>query len=277
MQSNRVRLMLVALFSALALGALTAAAAQAVEAPRWSIGGTDLAEGKTHYISAKAYRPFIIEVAGARMECTVVKLKEGALLGSAAGNAGKDNEVIEFETCTVSGTFGGQKIEKCTMLKPIVTRAIKSELVEAAGAKPEEKKGSLLTLFTPAEGSTFATFEFSTGTGGHCPPSPTSVTGQLLGQVLTDPNTPPTLGTLVTLESGATEATSGLINFPTTPITKYIRISGGKVGAEETVKQFTALSEAAALEGTVLVTLAKKNTTTGLLESEPTATWSALP
>ena len=55
MQSSRVRLMLVTLFGVLALGALTAAAAQAVEAPRWSIGGTDLAEGKTHFISAKIY------------------------------------------------------------------------------------------------------------------------------------------------------------------------------------------------------------------------------
>ena len=132
--------MLVALFGVLALGALTAAAAQAVEAPRWSIGGTDLPEGKTHYISAKAYRPIIFTGSGVRIECTVAKLKEGALLGSAAGNAGKGNEVMEFETCTVKGQFGGRTIEKCTLLTPIVTRAIKSELVEAAGAKPEEKK-----------------------------------------------------------------------------------------------------------------------------------------
>ena len=210
------------------------------------------------------------------MECTVVKLKEGALLGSAAGNAGKDNEVIEFEKCTVSGTFGGKPIEKCTLLIPIVIRAIKSELVEAAGAKPEEKKGSLLTLFTTAEGSTFATLKFTAETGGFCPPE-TTVTGGVLGQVLTDPNKPPELGTLVTLESGVTEAASGLINFPKTSITKYIRISGGKVGAEETVTAFKTLSEAATLEGAVLVSLAKKNTTTGLLESEPTATWSPLP
>ena len=54
MQSSRVRLILVALFGVLALGALTAAAAQAVEAPRWSIGGTDLAEGKTHFITGKS-------------------------------------------------------------------------------------------------------------------------------------------------------------------------------------------------------------------------------
>ena len=276
MQSNRVRLMLVALFGVLALGALTAAAAQATEAPRWSIGGTDLPEGKTHYISAKAYRPFILIGSGVRIECTALKLKEGALLGSAAGNAGKDNEVIEFETCTVTGQFGGRTIEKCTILKPIVTRAIKSELVEAAGAKPEEKKGSLLTLFTPAEGSTFATLTFTAGTGGFCPPE-TIVTGQVLGQVLTDPNTPPTLGTLVTLESGATEATSWLINLPATPIRKYIKISGGKVGAEETDKEFRTYSEEATLEGTALILLAKKSTTTGLLESEPTATWSPLP
>jgi hypothetical protein len=57
MQSNRVRLTLITLFGVLALSALTATAAQAVEAPRWSISGTDLAEGKTHYISTKDYNP----------------------------------------------------------------------------------------------------------------------------------------------------------------------------------------------------------------------------
>ena len=108
-----------------------------------------------------------------------------------------------------------------------------------------------MTLFTPAEGTVFVTLRFTAETGGFCPPE-TFVAGGVLGQVLTDPNKPPELGTLVTLESGATEATSWLINLSITPITKYIKISGGKVGAEETVTGLKAFSETITLEGTGL-------------------------
>jgi hypothetical protein len=77
--------MLVTLFGVLALGALTAAAAQAaVEAPRWSIGGTDLVEGKTHFITAKIYSAaFKLKTGAVVISCTKIKLKEGSLLGSA--------------------------------------------------------------------------------------------------------------------------------------------------------------------------------------------------
>jgi len=46
--------MLVALLGVFAFSAVAAAAAQAEEAPFWSIGGTRLEEGKTHYITAKS-------------------------------------------------------------------------------------------------------------------------------------------------------------------------------------------------------------------------------
>ena len=232
MQSSRVRLMLVTLFGVLALGALTAAAAQAVEAPRWSIGGTDLAEGKTHFISAKIYSTNATLTTGTvTISCTTLKLKEGSLLGSSAGNAGKNNEVIVFETCTVSGTAGGKAIAKCKVVEPIVTNPLSSELVESEGAEPANKKGSLLVLFVPFSGSSFATLKFTTETGGNCPPE-TKVTGKVAAQVFTDPNTPPTLGTLVTLESGATEATSWLLNIPATQPKNVVRVVGGVAKTE---------------------------------------------
>jgi len=275
MQSSRVRLMLVALFGVLALGALTAAAAQAVEAPRWSIKGTDLPEGKTNYISTKIYsKAFKLTTGNVKEECTEVKLVEGSLLGSSAGNPGKDNEVIEFTKCSVSGKAGGKEITKCTPIEPIRTNAVVSELVETEKAVPGTS-GSLLVLFAPAEGSTFVVLKFTTGTGGNCPPE-TKVTGQVIGQVLTDPNNPPELGKLVELPNvNSAEAKSWLINFPSTPILKVTLIKGG-VATEVTDKQLNAFSEEAVLEGTVLVLLAKKNATTGLLESEETL-WSPLP
>jgi hypothetical protein len=266
--------MLVALFGVLALGALTAAAAQAVEAPRWSIAGTDLAEGQTHYLSTKAYKKFVLTAGAIKIECEVVKLVQGSLLGSGIGNAGKDNEVIEFSTCKPSGVSGGKAIEKCKDVEPITTSAVKSELVETEKAVPGTS-GSLLTLFEPAEGSTFTPLKFTTETGGNCPPE-TKVSGKVVGQVLTDPNKPPELGKLVELPAvNSAEAHSWLINFPATPITKVTKISGGK--ASETEKnELKAFSETAILEGTALILLAKKNEKTGLLETEET-NWSPLP
>ncbi len=274
MQSSRVRLMLVTLFGVLALGALTAAAAQAVEAPRWSIGGTDLAEGKTHFISAKAYSTNLkLKTANVTIACTTFKLKEGSLLGSSAGNAGKNNEVIVFEKCTVSGTSGGKPIEKCKVKEPIETTPLLSELVESEGSEPVNRKGSLLVLFAPFSGSLFATLVFTAETGGNCPPE-TKVTGKVAAQVFTDPNTPPTLGLLVTLEGGATEATSWLINFPATQPKNVVKIEDGSVRLAAN-PGLAAFSEEAVLEGTALVLLAKRNSN-GLLETEST-NWSPLP
>jgi len=277
MQSSRVRLMLVALCSVLALGALTAAAAQAVEAPRWSIGGTDLAEGKTHFISVKNYgKAFTLTAGLVKVECEVVKLKEGSLLGSSAGNPGKNNEVIEFSKCKVSGKVEGKEITKCKVKEPIVTKPVVSELAETENAEPANKKGSLLTLFAPASGTEFAKLEFMKEVEtGICPPNTAVSGGEAIGEVYTDPNTPPTLGTLVSLESGATEAHSWLINFPSTPILKVTLFKEG-VATKVTDKGLEAFSEPATLTGTALVLLAKRNATTGELESEET-NWSPLP
>jgi hypothetical protein len=276
MQSSRVRLMLVALFGVLALGALTAAAAQAVEAPRWSISGTDLAEGKTHYISTKAYKPFILRAGNIALECTVAKLTEGSLLGSNAGNPGKDNEVIEFSTCNVSGTTGGKKIEKCKGHEPVVTKPVVSELAETENAVPGTS-GSLLTLFAPATGTEFAKLEFTAETGGVCPPETKVSGGEVIGEVRTDPNNAPELGKLVELPSvNSAEAESWLINFPRTPILKVTLFKGG-VASQVTDKGLEAFSGEAELEGTALVLLAKKNTTSGLLETETGVKWSPLP
>ncbi len=140
MQTNRVRLILVSLLGVLVLGAFSTTATQAaVPAPRWSIEGKDLEEGKTHYISAKAYKPLRVSVGLVVVECKVVKLIEGSLSGSKEGSAGKGNAAFEFSSCSVSGTSGSKKIEKCKVRVPIRTN-VKSELVETEKAKPEEKK-----------------------------------------------------------------------------------------------------------------------------------------
>src|ERR1700682_1296099 len=259
MQSSRGRLMLVALFGVLALSAVTAVAAQAVEAPRWSTGGAGkiLGAGETHFITAKAYSAnFKLKTGNVTVTCTEIKLREGSLLGTAAGNGGANNEVIEFKNCTVSGTAGGKPIEKCKVNEPIVTNPVRSELVETEKGVPGTS-GSLLTLFEPAVGATFLTVSFTTETGGNCPPG-THVTGKMAGQVLTDPENG-TLGKLVELPKvNSAEAKSWLINFPNIRITRVGRIKGG-VLTEENIS-LEASSEPATVEGTALVLLAKRET-----------------
>jgi hypothetical protein len=273
MQTSPVRLILVALLGVLATGAITITAAQAVEAPRWSIAGTDLTEGKTHYITGKKYGPSKVTAGSVTLECEAIKLLEGSLSGSSPGNAGKGSGVIELTKCTVSGKIGGQTIEKCKVNEPIRTNAIKSELVETEKAEPEKEKGSLLVLFSPAAGTSFETVSFTTETGGHCPPA-TNITGQVAGKVLTDPEDEPELGELVELGQTKKEAKSWLVNFPATPIRKVTRIAGGKA-SEVATTGLEAFSEEVGMEGTALVSLAKKNTK-GEFESE-TTDWSPLP
>jgi hypothetical protein len=269
MQSSRGRLMLVALFGVLALGAFTAAAAQAVEAPRWSIEGKNLEEGKTHYITAKIYTttaaPRFTLTAGTNIvSCLAARLNPGVLLGSSAGNAGKNNEVIEFfGNCTVTGNGSA-----CKVTEPIVTNNIKSELVETEKAVPGTS-GSLLTLFEPEVAGGFVTLHFT----GTCTITSTIVSGKVAAQVLTDPENG-TLGNLVELPKvNSTEAKSWLLNAPEARITKVGRIKGG-VLTEEKI-ELTAFSETATLKGTALVLLAKKNSK-GEFESESTL-WSPLP
>jgi hypothetical protein len=274
MQSSRSRLMLVALFGVLALGAFTAAAAQAVEAPRWSITGTALAAGKTHFITAKTYSTSLtLRALTATISCTALNLKAGSLLGSAPESAGKNNEAIEFTGCTVTGPG----ITKCSVLSPtagvILTNPLRSELVETEKAEPANKNGSLLLLFEPEVAPTFVTIKLSPETTeGKCPPN-AAVTGSVAGQIRVDPNKPPELGALVELGQAAKEATSWLVNFPAAPITKVTRISAGIV--TEKAVSLSAFSETATLEGIALTLLAKRNAK-GELETEAT-NWSPLP
>ncbi len=57
---RHVRVIIVMLLVAIALSAVAVSEAQAVTAPFWSIGGTRLAEGKTHAITGRVFRSFLL-------------------------------------------------------------------------------------------------------------------------------------------------------------------------------------------------------------------------
>jgi hypothetical protein len=276
MQSSRGQLMLATLFSVLALGALTAAA-QAVEAPRWSIEGTALTAGKTHFITAKLYSTsFRLQYASVIVSCTGLNLKTGSLLGSEPGNAGKSEEAVEFTGCVIAGKSGGKSIEKCVVESPtpgvILTNPIRSELVETEKAEPAKNKGSLLILFEPLVEGSLLTLKFKTEAGGHCPLEG-KIAGSVAGQVLTDPENGK-LGELIELGQKPREANSWLVNFPATPITRVTKINEG-ITKEVTLPQLTFFTELVGVEGTALVLLAKR-TAKGEIESE-LRKWSPLP
>src|ERR1700733_649678 len=132
MQSSRIRLMLIALLGVFAFGAVAAAAAQAENAPFWTVPKSEgssetkrLLAGETRFITAKSYNETELSSAslGVKVKCPVVKLKEGVLLGSSAEEPGKDDEIIEFEGgCTQTGNG-----TSCKVVEPISTVHVKSE------------------------------------------------------------------------------------------------------------------------------------------------------
>ncbi len=268
MQSNRVRLMLIALLGVFAFSAVAAAAAQAEEAPFWSITGTRLEEGKTHYITAKVYnvgtaKGFTLKAAsGQTITCPFMRLKEGILLGSKAGNPGTNHEVIEFfgETgnlCNIANNGPGCKLEE-----PIVTNPVKSELVESE----KSTTAALLVEFFTKEGEPFARLIFEPA--ADCSLKETTVSGKVASEVREDPNNG-TLGGIVKLPNEKKEAKSWLLNFPTTSI-KHVWLIKGGLG-EETKIELVTFGEESTLTGTALILLANAKK-----ETEETL-WSPLP
>lgn len=260
----RVRRLLLVLLSVFAFGAVTAAAAQASEeAPFWSREGVRLGEGETRFITAKSYKKTVLKSPslGITVTCPELKIKEGVILGSKAGEHGTSSETIEFEgACTQTGN-GAEP--GCKVKVPIVAKAI-ADLVENVEGGKQGKK--LLVLFTPPVGvAKFAVVEFVEEKPGtkQCKNKTIAVEGSVAGEARTDPNNGE-LGEVVELGQAAKEATSWLVNFPATPIKEVWLIKGG-VGSVVKV-ELKAATETATFEGTALILLA-----------ESTTKWSPLP
>jgi hypothetical protein len=268
MRLSRVRLMLVALLGVFSFAAVAPAAAQAEEAPRWSIGGKVLGGGETHYVTAKIYTTnelprFTFAFGSKTISCLAVRLASGVLLGSSAGNPGTGNGVVEFfGNCDVTNNGAA-----CKVIEPIVTKPVRSELAETE----KGTKASLLVEFKPAVGNEFTQINFT----GTCTITSTRVTGEVAACVRTDPKNGEK-GELITLETPKKEATSWLLEVRPEVISVWLIKNG--VGEQREIplkERLTAFGEPATLSGVALVLLAKK-TGSGPLESEET-NWSPLP
>jgi hypothetical protein len=261
---KRFRLIGVALPAVFALSMVVASGAQAETAPFFSIGGARLAAGKTHNFDARAIQSFVLSGTVATITCTGLSTSEGVLLGSNAGEPGRDNEVINFSGCSLAGdgsachlaaTKGGPTVTTIT------TNPLKSEQVENVSSGHVGKK--LYEEIFPAKKSEgFVTLRF----GGTCTIEEGVLAGQLVAQTLYDN------GTVGQVELGQTavEAKSWILSFPSTPITSIWLISGA--GGKELETEPTLFGEKAVATGCALVLLASTK-----FASEPNATWSPLP
>jgi len=253
---KRLTMIGVALVAVFAMGAVFSASASATSAPFWSINGTRLAAGKTHFITAKPVSPTFVlttPAAGVKIVCTGFSLKEGSLLGSTENNPGTNDEVVVFSGCTLEG------IPECKLTsETLTTNSLKSELVEKAVAPK-----ILLTEFFPVK-QPFIVLHFE-GTG--CPVGgETPVEGSTAAEVTTDNAAEET----TELGKAAKQATSWRLRFPNVENLKVILVKEGV--ASEVKTELTAFTDPSIETGTALVSLAKKN---GSEQEE--VNWSPLP
>lgn len=222
---RRIRMLALTALSVFALGALTATAAQASEGPFWSIceevaAGTGkykdakctekvekgnfekkrLKAGEARELTAeiKAGTVFKLSNGVQTLECTALKLKGGKAIGSTGATAGTNEEVIEFEGCTVKGNGEGCKVVGGN----ITTKTVISTL---EFSKQVTERGDIhLVLFAPVK-QPFVEIHFE---GPNCIFLVTSVEGSVdaeLDNALKEP---------LKLEENEILGQIGLITFP---------------------------------------------------------------
>jgi hypothetical protein len=232
---------------AIAIGGIAATAAQAEEAPYWSIEGTRLAAGKTAEITAKAVGNQVLTAGPVTMTCTGLELLKGAvLLGSNAGEPGKSDETIQYTGCTQTGGGSPCKI----VLKAggeegkITTEPLTNELAYA------ENKKSLVEVFAPASKKKLAVLHFE-GTG--CTVTEAPVEGVAVVGVYTDVSG--SAGVLLELPNAVAQAKSFILKLNGVSTTNIWLIKGG-TGSAVTTEELTYDGTRMALAGEALILLA---------------------
>jgi hypothetical protein len=253
---KRFRSMCAALLVVFALGVVVASAAQAEEAPYWTVGGTRLAAGKTQFFTSKEAKPLVMDGAGLIITCTSASALPGAvLLGSEPGESGTNNETVTYSSCKVEGNDKTAECEKVT--EPITTTDLKSELVL------DKTKSKLLLLIEPASGTLLATMTFPSS----CKVSSMKLTGSIIAESLNEKEEP------ITTTSAREEYVSAFIKFPAAQPVDIWLIKGG-VGKEVETKAFESNGSLATLSGAGLLLLAELNSKNELVSTG--GKWSAL-
>jgi len=257
---KRFRMIGVALLAVFALGAV-AASASAETAPYFTVGGTRLVKGATHNIAARVYNgnSFTLTGGGLKITCTTLKTSGGVLLGSNAGEPGKDNEIVEFSGCSLVEGNGapGCELEGTT----ITTNALISEQVESV--VNSKNGGQLLEVFRAAGTNGFVTLHFTPES--KCTLTEAVVSGSTVAEILKDE----TAEGKIELGQAPTQATSYLVKFPATPIKQVWLISNGTGKIAKTGQ--TVFGNESVQTGTSLVLLASTKFVAEYVS------WSGLP
>jgi hypothetical protein len=239
-----------ALLAVFAFGAVVASAAWAEEAPRWKIEGTTLGENQTAEIVSKIpethgaiTEPISLEGDGLKIICESTKFKAGAFLaGSAVGEPGKAYLTSEFSKCTITGN---NKEGTCKVKEPIVTKAVRAELVM------NTELTHYLLEFDPVAGTVFANIEMANAS--ECKFANIEVKGLVIGSSYTDPaitGLPPEL-----VGPSTPASASLLVVFP--DVVEKVWLWKGGVHEEFKPTELNILgTNKATLKGEVLVALA---------------------
>jgi len=205
-----IRLAGVAVLAVFAISAVTASAAFAT-GPVWKVAGTELKAGQTKAITAKQKTSFTL-TAGSLITVLCDKAtSSGEIIG---GVPGTDKAKITFSECVVKGFESTCHVNSPGEEAGTIFTEAKTELVYIGSSEQAEKlEGPIGDLFSPASGTTFVTLEV----GGSSCPALTKGTNKVEGSVIAK------------VEPYNTEAKSGTLNFPSSPVTTGYLWSGGEL------------------------------------------------
>lgn len=135
----------VAMLAVLALGAVMASAAQAVEAVHFKVAGKKLGEGQSKEITSQAGK-VSLGLGKGISSCSTAVAPGGKIFGSSAGNPGTGELELEFTNCK-----GGER-EKCTFSGSAKTTPLKLVLGAVEKTEFTENHGELAALLKPKSG-----------------------------------------------------------------------------------------------------------------------------
>jgi hypothetical protein len=179
---------IVALF--IVSGTMTSVASAA---PFWHVNGTKLATGTEKQIKLQTKGPavFTSESLGVEWECKN-SIFEGATINNATGQ-GQSKGRISYSSCKVITPTS------CTLAEPLTTKPLKAYLAEEL----ETGSKNWAEVFEPTEGTIFFELRF-TGTGCGILAGSQPIKGGLAAEIIPK----------------SAEHQEGLLNFPSTAITK---------------------------------------------------------
>lgn len=248
---KRIRIAGLALLAVLSLGVVVATAAQAAEAPFYSIESKRLGAGETQAVTLTQTASYTLTAGTTVITCVKSGANNSIITGSAAGEPGTSSGTVSYSGCTVAGNGSTCKVGH-EGKGEILTEKLKDELVYDATSKESK---SVADEFTPETGKVLAKVTFS---GAGCEPleqGVIAVEGQAVAQVYG--------GTtrkefLLELGKAPVLATTGTILFPEKKISSVILFKAG-VGTQTAITlKFGASPASLAGESEVKLSSGKK-------------------